>query len=268
MNRDTFLKSVTVLDTETTNLSPENAEIVEIGGASYDGKTWNISSMLMGAANGIPPEASAKNNISNRMIDGLPLFGEVMADVKKIFRWNNSLYYVAHNSQYDQKVLKASFSRINLENDADIAIDNANWICTHRLAKQIIDFDFADMQYNLSYLRYRLDLPVPDSAGVHRAGDDTLTCALLFEFLVDFALAKNLVTNTETIGKQLHDLCWGFVPMKVFPFGKNKGKTFSEIPTDYYLWALKNMDSLKDTSKSYDPDLAENIRIELEKRIN
>ena len=60
MNRDIFLGSVTVIDTETTNLIPADAEIVEIAAAHYDGNNWQVADMLLGAKNGIPPEASAK----------------------------------------------------------------------------------------------------------------------------------------------------------------------------------------------------------------
>jgi DNA polymerase III epsilon subunit-like protein len=101
-HRDTFLRSVTVLDTETTNLYPDKAEIVEIAGASYDGQNWQVESRLFGAADGIPPEASAKNHISMRMIEGKPTFIEQLDDAKRIMGLMTSTFFVAHNCAYDQ----------------------------------------------------------------------------------------------------------------------------------------------------------------------
>lgn len=265
--RDTFLKSISVIDTETTNLIPEKAEIVEVAGASYDGHRWNVVSGLFGARNGIPPEASAKNHISNRMIKDKATFADSVDNAKNLLGWKDATYFVAHNCRYDQAVLSQAFISASCNKDAIIAQDTGRWLCTHRLAKQLIPHDFKDMQYNLSFLRYKLDLPVDDELAAHRAGSDTLVCASLFEFLLDYAIANNLVNDGPDLGKELHALCWRPFTVTVWPFGKNKGKSFKEIPTDYYMWALGNMDCLNETHKDFDRDLAENVRIELESRL-
>jgi DNA polymerase III epsilon subunit-like protein len=265
--RDTFLKSVCVIDTETTHLVPEKAEIVELAGATYDGSEWNVDSSLFGAKNGIPPEASAKNHISNRMIQGKPTFDQSVEIAKDIMLWPKAKYFVAHNSSYDQAVLSAGFISASCNKDSMLAQDTTRWICTHRLAKQLIPHDFKDMQYNLSFLRYKLDLPVPDDLSAHRAAADTLTCALLFEFLVDYAIASKLAEDGPDLGSEIHALCWKPFTVTAWPFGKNKGKAFKEIPTDYYMWALQNLDCLNDTHKDFDRDLAENVRVELESRL-
>lgn len=268
MNRNTFLQTVTVIDTETTNLHAESAEIVEIAGARYDGHYWQVKDTLLGAKNGIPPEASAKNHISKHMINGLPTFAECQDKIKSILNWNSSDYFIAHNCAYDQSVLAKSWNDAASSTDATRALDQSKWICTHRLAKQLLSFDFEDMQYNLSYLRYKLDLPIPNDTVSHRAGSDTLVCAVLFEFLVDYALATDRIIDDDNIGGQIHALCWQPILYKNWPFGKNKGKLLSEIPNDYYVWALSNMDALDDSKDGYDHDLAESVRIELENRLS
>ena len=266
MNRDTFLSTVSVLDTETTNLHPAQAEIVEIAGARYDGQRWQVSDMLFGAKNGIPPEASAKNHISNRMIEGLPTMLDAPDRAKDILGWTQT-YLVAHNCKYDQDVLMYSWANAGSFEDAEIAADRSKWICTHRLSKQLLNVDFPDLQYNLSYLRYKLDLPVPDELGAHRAGADTITCALLFEFLVDYALATNQVTEGLDLGEQVHALCWKPLIVVTWPFGKNRGRPLSEIETDYYMWAMENMDALNEDKDGYDADLAASVAAELERRL-
>lgn len=267
MYKETFFKSVTCIDTETTDLIPDNAEIVEVAGARYNGQEWTVQSMLLGSLKPIPPEASAKNNISQRMIAGKPTFAQAKDQVKDILHWNDTTYWIAHNCQYDQVVLSRAWVSADEIRQSIPTQDRNRWICTHRLAKQLFTVDFKNMQYNLSYLRYRFDLPIDDSTGVHRAADDTLVCAKLFEFLVDTALERGLVTNTSDIGEQIHRLCWQSFPVLSWPFGKHKGKKFKEIPTDYYMWAIENMDCFKDKHENYNPDLAEAVRIELETRL-
>jgi exodeoxyribonuclease X len=269
MSRDTFLKSVTVIDTETTHLKAELAEIVEVAGARYDGQNWQVQSRLLGAKNGIPPEASAKNNISSRMIAGLPTWNDAIPEVCEILNWPNSRFWVAHNCPYDQGVLATAWdnSGADHQHNAILAMDRAVWICTHRLAKKLLNVDFPSMEYNLSYLRYRLDLPVSDDLPAHRANADTLVCAVLFEFLVDYALATDRITDGPDIAEQMHALCWNPIMLNTWPFGKHKGQALSEIPNDYYIWAMDNLDSLKEGSPSYDADLAASVAAELEKRI-
>lgn len=274
--RDAFLRSVLVLDTETTNLHAEKADIVEIAGARYDGANWQVKSMLLGAIGGIPAEASAKNHISNPMIAGLPTFAEIPQKIFDMMTWNEneSMLYVAHNSRYDQEVLARAWNSCDgyWKGNAEIAKDPMRWICTHRLSKQLLDVDFDDMQYNLSFLRYKLDLPIASDTPVHRAAGDTLTCAVLFEFLVEYAIATGRViegVNEDGIdlATQIFCLCWEPQLKKKWPFGKHKGQLLTDLPTDYYVWALSNLDVLNEKSSEFDNDLAESIKLVLEKRL-
>ena len=264
MNKIDFLKSVVVLDTETTNLIPEKAEIVEIAAARYTGSIWTVDSMLLGSIEPIPPEASAKNHISNRMIAGLPTFTNRAKDIEPLI--HTDTFLVAHNCKYDQTVLKKAWEDCEFFDLAKKMSNPKKWICTHRLAKKLLSYEFNDMQYNLSYLRYKLDLPIPDDFGSHRADVDTTVCAVLFEFLVDYALATDQLIENDDLPEQLHYLCWS--PQKIlhWPFGKHKGKLLSDIETDYYKWALQNMDSLNESHKNFDKDLAASVADELSKR--
>ena len=274
--RDDFLKSVVVLDTETTSNDKNIAEIVEVAGARYDGGNWQVKSMLLGLHGRIPPEASAVNHISNRMIAGLPTFAEQPQKVYDLLTWNESDYtiYIAHKVDYDQTVLARAWDSCDghWKGHAEIAKDPMKWICTYRLAKQLLDIDFDDMQYNLSYLRYRLDLPIVSDTPVHRASGDTLTCAVLFEFLVDYAIATDRVQeglNSEGVdlATQIFCLCWEPQLKSKWPFGKHKGQLLTNIPTDYYTWALTNLDVLDEKSSEFDNDLAESVKLVLEKRL-
>jgi hypothetical protein len=62
-------------------------------------------------------------------------------------------------------------------------------------------------------------------------------------------------------------LCWSAIQLSTWPFGKYKGHQLSSIPNDYYSWAFKNVDALKEGSSGYDSDLAESVRHVLEARL-
>lgn len=266
-NINRFLETVTVLDTETTHLLPEQAEIVEVAGARFENNQWVVKSTLLNARNGIPPEASAKNNIGPRDIQNQPFWDQYSNEIKQLLNWNNSKYFVAHNASYDRAVIATAWRNMNYTSDIAICEDQNRWICTWRLSRQILGHTFGDIEYGLNYLRFLLDLDVPTGHGVHRAGDDTLTCALLFQTLVYFALELELVADDEDIGDQIHALCWKPIDIKTWPFGKHRGTPLEDIPNDYYVWALKNVNSLQEGTLDFDPDLADSVTRLLEKRL-
>jgi DNA polymerase III epsilon subunit-like protein len=264
---DRLLHSVVVLDTETTNLLPDQAEIVEIAGCVWDGAWWRTDGMLLNARNGIPPEASAKNNISRRMIQSEPYFDQAVNDIKHLLRWNTASYFVAHNAAYDRQVLSHAWHRMDSIADARVCDDQSRWICTWRLSKHVLGHQFPDIEYGLNYLRYLLDLDVPDSHGVHRAGDDAMTCALLLQALIDFAIEQGQVTDDDTLGAQLNTLCWSPINIVKWPYGRYRGTLLADIPNDYYAWALKNLAALRPDDPGYYADLAESVRQLLERRL-
>ena len=228
---------------------------------------WVSNGMLLGAYRGIPPEASAKNNISNRMLAGKPKFDQNIQNVKALLGWPDSAYFVAHNASYDRAVLVASFGRMHGGADIKLTKDDSRWLCTWRLSKHILSHEFGDVQYGLGYLRYHLDLDVPDDTGVHRADADALVCAKLLDRLISVAVSNGQINAGSDIGIQLNKLCWSHIDTKIWPFGKHKGRLLSELDNDYYAWALKNLPQLQEVGTSYDADLSESVRRLLEKRL-
>jgi DNA polymerase III epsilon subunit-like protein len=266
-NISTFLSSVSVIDTETTHLDPALAEIVEIAEAHWTGSGWATRSQLMGALGGIPPAASAKNNISNRMIRGLPGFSDCIDEIRQMLEWPGRRYYVAHNAAYDRRVLAEAWKKSGDEEDLALCADDGRWICTWRLSRHILAHDFSDIEYGLNYLRYLLDLPVPDDLKLHRAADDTHLCAILLEHLVDAAIRLGLVDPAGDVGEQLNRLCRSPIIQTTWPLGKHRGKLLAEIPDDYWAWAIDNIDVFREGSSGYDLDLAESVRQMLESRL-
>jgi DNA polymerase III epsilon subunit-like protein len=263
-----FKHSLVVIDTETTHLLPELAEVVEVASASWTKDGWKTRGSLFGAVNGIPPAASAKNNISNKMIAGLPTFAQSIDAVCDIIGYPDTQYYVAHNANYDQTVLAHACDRVVFNELKQICEDKSRWICTWRLSKHILKHDFDDMEYGLNFLRYKLDLPVKDDLQLHRATDDAYLCAVLLDYLIAHAIKNHLIDPEDNICEQLNELCWKPIIQSHWPFGKYKGKDLTEIPNDYYAWAFKNIPGLNEDSKEYDSDLAESVRMVLEERLS
>ena len=113
---DSFLEKTVVLDTETTNLYAEKAEICELATATYNAGafSWMHSSSLFGTIHPIPPEASAKNNISKSMLAGKPTFGQKWNIAAEMLDQGKKTYYIAHNSEYDRRVFENVVNRDNL----------------------------------------------------------------------------------------------------------------------------------------------------------
>ena len=263
-----MFKGFVVVDIETTAIKHANAEICEIAAGSYKDDEWHIVSELRGTRNPIPPEASKICHISTRMLEGLPLFG---SDIEREFTilgipWGQ--YYVAHNAKFDRELLvQELYKAISVNETTKLTKDSyvldfgepENWICTVELSKRLLGNEIS--QFSLNYLRYYLDLDVPDEMYGHRAGNDVLITAKLFEHLVMLMLERELldITNSYGIGWQIVQYCSTFIPYGTFPFGKYKGQRFEDIPKDYYEWALENMDALKEDSDRYDERLAKTL---------
>jgi DNA polymerase III epsilon subunit-like protein len=265
---ENFLRSVTIIDLETTSLDPAQAEIVEMATSvrdlyEEDREEWTPTSQLFGSKNPIPPEASAVNNISNRMIADYPLWVNSLETVSLMLGTPN--YFVAHNSAYERKVLMANFDRANEPDLVDLFQNQNLWICTLRLSRRILEGE-GNKSLSLNYLRYYLDLDTDDFQA-HSAGHDTMVCALLLERLIGMAVEKGMLDPNQPLGPQLSLLCWAPFEIQSWPFGKHGGKPLAEIPTDYFLWAVDNLTALNPSDVAYDLDLYTATVAELETRL-
>lgn len=252
---DEIFKNFSVIDIETTTLDGDTGEIIEAAIGRYRNGDWEIEAKLYGSNNPIHPSSSAMTHISNRMIAGLPKFGESIGEDLSVVGYDWALYRVAHNAQYDRafiakKVAGLGHDVVDFQNDG-------SWICTLALAKKLLD-GVAE-KFNLNYLRYFLDLDVPDDYIAHRAGNDVYITCKLFEFLVMLMIEQGLLNLDGNIPEQILTYINNIEPYSVWPFGKHKGQKFSDVPDDYYVWALENMNALKEGDDKYDARLVKSI---------
>lgn len=265
----TFLNSVTVIDTETTHIDANQASVVELATAhhsTHDLSGWSVQSQLFSVQGGIPPEASAKNQISNRMLMNMPSFEQDLPHIVDMLDLTKK-YWVAHNANYDRTVLINNLVRTNQPELAQLLCQTDRWICTWRLSKIAYQHSFVDQIYGQNYLRYRLDLPIDDHVGVHRAGDDVKVCAALLERIVIDLINQGLINVDQPLGEQLVALCNSPITLAVWPLGKHRGRLVSDLQLDYLVWALDNVQSLDEKNASFDADLLETVRAELERRL-
>jgi len=111
------------------------------------------------------------------MLRSAPKFYEV---AKRIVEITEGCILVAHNAQFDYRILKTEFRRLGF----DFESEN---LCTVELSKQLIP----DLpSYSLGKLVRSLGIPVSDR---HRAAGDATATVKLFKMLLDKDVEKTII---------------------------------------------------------------------------
>lgn len=239
-----------VFDTETTSLDFKVAEIIELGALSGSQSQWTtVVDQLYRPREPVSAMTSSITDITNDMLAHCEAFeaGSAVSHTQALLDQHDVC--VAHNLFYDQRVLERY----------GISIEHG--VCTMRMAKRV----YPGLEsYKLSYLRYWLDLPVRDfwrdqPVQWHRALADASVTALLFDHLVSELCARGELDDAQPLAPQI--LEWAAQPTLVttMPFGKYRGQPLTEVPLDYWQWALQNMSSLQPELPEYDADFAASV---------
>jgi exodeoxyribonuclease X len=248
-----FLQTTAHVDCETTT-TDETAEIIEIAVSirSANGEI-NTFESLFKPTNPIRPETSGVNNISNAMVGNAVSFADSAQFLGLVLGMTG--YYVAHNAEFDLRVIATNIERTGIDVKP---LQKDRTLCSMRLARHLlVPLDNPELRFNQQYLRYFFDLTEVDGQAPHRAGADTKVNLVLFGRIVELLVASGKIDAAGDIGKQLHDLCWSPIPVIRWPHrGKHQGTLLTEIPTDYFEWALRELDRLKEGSVDFDNDLA------------
>lgn len=242
---DQLLNQSLVLDTETTSIHFQEAEVIQYASAAFiSGSFRIIRNDYFKPYEPIDPEVSSINFISNRMVADKRNFDDELTTVQT--EMNDYPYMVAHNAFYDMKVLERYGLKL------------PKIICTMRMAKKLYGEDDAIKLFNLSYLRYALDLPVSDDLPAHKADSDVIVTCSLYEYLLADAIAGNHINPDINVPLGDQIVAWLDAPITVrkMPFGKHKGKDLIEIPLDYWRWAFENLNSLNEEHDEFDKDFA------------
>ncbi len=181
------MNTYTVVDVETSGLSPARGRIVEIGLLLLNEQGEVIDSF----ESLVDPQGSVGatyiHGITASMVKDAPLFSSLMGDIIPFFR---DSVMVAHNVPFDKRFLISEFSR------AGVHVGNIPSICTLELSRRFF-----------SHLPSRSLSPMCSFLGIeagrsHTALDDCRAAASLFQILRRRIAEENLELGRFIRGDQ------------------------------------------------------------------
>jgi DNA polymerase-3 subunit epsilon len=167
-----------ILDIETTGGQFNEEGITEIAIYKFDGH--EIVDQFISLVNPeipIQPFVVKLTGINNAMLRSAPKFFEV---AKRIIEMTNDCVLVAHNADFDYRILRTEFRRLGYD-------FNVKTLCTVELSKKLLP---EQTSHSLGKLVRALGIPMADR---HRASGDAMATVKLFKMLLDKDLNKEIV---------------------------------------------------------------------------
>ncbi len=204
-----------ILDIETTGGEYNEEGITEIAIYKYDGiKVVDQFISLINPMREIQPFVVKLTGINSKMLCNAPMFHEV---AKRIIEITKGCILVAHNANFDYRILKIEFSRLGFDFERQT-------ICTVNLSKILLP---NQPSFKLGSLIRNLGIPFSDQ---HRAYGDAKVTLKLFEILLEKDVKKNIVK------KNIERLNFGMR-------NNHYSKIIDSLPTEmgvYYIYNKKN----------------------------
>lgn len=224
---------VRVIDFETTGLPPD-ASVCEIGWCDViigSGPTQigPVQSILTNPGRPMPVEAMAVHHILDRDVVGAPSPDRAflkLADGPDAF--------AAHNASFERAFFTGG---------------ERPWICTYRCGLRA--WPDAPSHSNQA-LRYFLTLCIDDEKAMppHRAGPDAYVTAHILRALLGIRPLADLTTWTKE--PALLTKCG---------FGKHRGAKWSDVPSDYLDWLLRQKDMGEDIHHTARHHLRQRVKV-------
>ncbi len=173
-----------ILDIETTGGKYNEEGITEIAIYKFDGhEVIDQFISLINPEKEIQPFVVNLTGINNKMLRSAPKFHEV---AKRIVEITQDAVIVAHNAQFDYRILRTEFRRLGYNYERKT-------LCTVDLSKTLLP----DAEsYSLGKLVRSLGIPVSER---HRANGDALATLKLFKLLLtkdsDKSILRKVVRN-------------------------------------------------------------------------
>lgn len=169
-----------ILDIETTGGKFNEEGITEIAIHRFDGhKVVDKFISLVNPEKEIQPFVVKLTGINDKMLRTAPKFYEV---AKRIVEITEDAVIVAHNAQFDYRILRTEFRRLGFNFERKT-------LCTVNLSKELIP---DKESYSLGKLVRSLGIPVSDR---HRANGDALATLQLFKLLLAKDLDKTIIKS-------------------------------------------------------------------------
>lgn len=170
-----------ILDIETTGGKYNEEGITEIAVYKFNGhEVTDQFISLVNPEKEIQPFVVKLTGINNNMLKGAPKFYEV---AKRIVEITDGCILVAHNAQFDYRILQTEFRRLGFDFQRES-------LCTVELSQRLIP---DQPSYSLGKLVRSLGIPVSDR---HRANGDAIATLKLFKILLNKDNSKEILSNT------------------------------------------------------------------------
>ena len=160
----------TIIDLETTGGKFNEESIIEVAAYKFDGV--NIIDQFISLVNpqrDIHPYVEKLTGITSKMVQSAPKFHEV---AKRIIEITSGSILVAHNAQFDYRILQLEFKRLGFE-------FSMKSLCTVILSQELLP---EQESYKLGRLSRSLGIPLKDR---HRASGDALATVELLKILME-----------------------------------------------------------------------------------
>ncbi|MEM9648462.1 MAG: exonuclease domain-containing protein [Bacteroidota bacterium] len=169
-----------ILDIESTGGKYNEEGIMEIAIHRFDGHQVVDKFMsLVNPEREIQPFVTKLTGINAKMLRSAPKFHEV---AKRIVEITQGAVIVAHNAQFDYRILRTEFRRLGYD-------FQRKTLCTVDLSKKLLP----DAEsHSLGKLVRSLGIPMSDR---HRANGDAIATLKLFKMLLDKDSEKTIITE-------------------------------------------------------------------------
>ena len=171
----------TIIDLETTGGKFNEESIIEVAIYKFDGTSINDQFIsLVNPERDIHPYVEKLTGISSKMVKTAPKFHEI---AKRIIEITSNSILVAHNAQFDYRILQLEFKRLGYN-------FSMKSICTVILAQELLP---DQESYKLGKLSRSLGIPIKDR---HRASGDALATVELFKILLEKDINQEIIKKS------------------------------------------------------------------------
>ncbi|WP_236026267.1 PolC-type DNA polymerase III [Alicyclobacillus suci] len=172
-----------VFDTETTGLNSSEHTLIEIAAVKVRGneivEEWTE---LIDPEVEISQKIMELTHITNEMVRGKRKLHEVLPDFREFV---GDAVLVAHNAEFDLAFLRACAKRIGMEPWTNVVLD------TLPLARKLYP---RERNYRLGTLAKKFSV---DLVNAHRALDDTVALAKVFQYMLKDAIDQGFTTVSQ-----------------------------------------------------------------------
>ena len=171
----------TIVDIETTGGKFNEESIIEVAAYRFDGVAITDQFIsLVNPQRDIHPYVEKLTGITSKMVKTAPLFHEV---AKRIIEITSDSILVAHNAQFDYRILQLEFKRLGFE-------FSMKSLCTVILSQELLP---DQESYKLGRLSRSLGIPLKDR---HRASGDALATVELLKILIEKDINQNIIKKS------------------------------------------------------------------------